>query len=227
MGWINVLAYASPLASAGFSPTQVLTALIAEIPTNTSGQAGSSVLSTGDWPWPASLSVSAPSWKPTWSLVALFCLLSTFVAPSRAMGFRHPTSNHRVCLHGILQQHGLVQRRFRIHPLHGPDHVHHVRPRGRHPHVLRDQEPQAHHRPAGPGIFCGHLYRAVLLLCGSPPVRPGTVGRPCRLLARCYRSSAICQRGPARREGLAFATFVILSLNLFSVTHNYSRPAPG
>ncbi|KAH7007365.1 amino acid/polyamine transporter I [Ilyonectria destructans] len=78
MGWINVLAYASPLASAGFSSTQVLAALI----TNVYGYEWSSwQMCLMYWGFaiafvPVSL---RPAFMPMWSMAALICLLGTLV----------------------------------------------------------------------------------------------------------------------------------------------------
>lgn len=78
MGWVNVLAYASPMASAGFSSTQVLTALVTQI----YGYEWSNwQLCFIYWGFalvcvPVSL---RPAWMPMWSIASLVCLLTTLV----------------------------------------------------------------------------------------------------------------------------------------------------
>jgi choline transport protein len=78
MGWVSVLAYTSPMASAGFSSTQVVTAMITEIYGYewTNWQ-----LCFVYWGFAlACVPVSLrPSWMPIWSLVSLVCLIVTLV----------------------------------------------------------------------------------------------------------------------------------------------------
>ena len=79
MGWITVLAYTAPLASAGFSSSQVLSALITQIYGYewTRWQLCFLYWGIALTCLPVSL---RPKWMPAWSAISLVCFLGTMIA---------------------------------------------------------------------------------------------------------------------------------------------------
>jgi len=215
MGWINVLAYASPFASAGFSSTQVLSALITHI----HGYEWSSwQICLVYWGFAvACVPITfRPSWMPWWSTAALVCLLSTFIVTiglwsshiqpqTASFVFTTFINNTGWRSNGFVFVLSMVQTTYAMSGLEAATHMafETKNPRRTIPLVLVSSV-------AISIVICFSF--AILLLYALGPMDQLVNSSLGAIYLQLYVNAA------GETGGLAFATFVMLSLNLFCGT---------